>query len=66
MCHSNRQNVSQLKLIRTLTGDSLSAAAQFENDVHNVWDEEEDHGVGNSERTLKENKRISFVTGESN
>ena len=52
-------------LLMLFTGDSLSAAAGFEDDRRDVWaeyEEEEDE----TERTLIEDKRISFVTGEPN
>lgn len=49
-------------LLMLFTGDSLSAAAEFENDRRlDVWEYEVDEPEG----TLIENKRISFVTGEA-
>jgi len=54
--------LADIQILASL-GDSLSAAAEFEDDARDVWaydyEEEDDEPAG----TLIENKRISFVTG---
>ena len=50
----------------SITGDSLSAGAQFKDEEVDVFEEEEDDGEEEDEEVsagVRENKLVSFVTG---